>query len=192
MKAKNRCFGTDDKPYLRDYHDKEWGIPLHDDNRLFEMLALGGVQAGLSWGTVLKKREAYRKAFYDFDPKKVAAMKDSALEVLLQDPHIIRNRLKTLAIRRNARVFLEIQKEFGSFDSYVWHFVPDQPIVHRCHSFSQLPTISKEGDILSKDLKKRGMSFVGPTIIYSFMQAVGLLNDHLIGCWRSPHEQKCS
>lgn len=182
--GKKRCFGPDDKPYMVEYHDKEWGTPSHNDTRLFEMLILEGVQAGLSWDTVLKKRQNYRKVFFNFNPAKVAAMKDNQLEALLENPTIIRNRKKIWATRQNARVFLEIQKEFGSFDAYVWKFVQDKPIKHRFHSFADLPASIKESDALAKDLKKRGMSFVGSKIVYAFMQAVGLVNDHIVGCWR--------
>lgn len=182
--GKKRCFG--DKPgkeFYAQYHDAEWGIPVHDDRHLFEMLILEGAQAGLSWETVLKKREAYRKAFHHFDPKKVAAMTDAQLAELLKNEGIIRNKLKIKAARTNAQVFLQIQKEFGSFDAYVWQFVQGKPIVTHPESLSDLPTTTKESDALSKDLKKRGMTFVGSTIIYSFMQAVGMANDHLKSCW---------
>ncbi len=182
--GKKRCFGTDDKPYLLQYHDKEWGTPSHDDKHLFEMLVLEGAQAGLSWQTVLNKRQSYRKAFFNFDPVKVAAMSDNKLETLMQDSDIIRNRKKIWATRQNARVFLEIQKQYGTFESYAWSFVHGKPIVHRLHIFADLPSTIQESEALSKDLKKHGMSFVGPKIIYAFMQAVGLVNDHLLGCWR--------
>ena len=175
-----RCFG--DKPgqeFYADYHDKEWGVPVHEDNRLFEMLILEGAQAGLSWETILKRREGYRKAFHQFDPSKVAAMSDQELEGLRQDEGIIRNRLKIYAARQNAKVFLQIQQEFGSFDCYLWAFVGGEPIVSRRDYFIATSPIS---DALSKDLKKRGMTFVGSTIIYAYMQAVGLVNDHLAGC----------
>lgn len=183
--GKKRCFGGEvNKQYMTDYHDQEWGMPSHDDKHLFEMLILEGMQAGLSWETVLKKREAYRKLFYHFNPKKVAAMSDNELETVLKNPGIIRNRLKVLATRKNAQVFLSIQNEFGSFDSYVWRFVKSKPIKHHYKSFDELPGSIKESDELAKDLKKSGMSFVGPTIIYAFMQAVGLVNDHITTCWR--------
>ncbi len=181
---KKRCFGDND-PELIAYHDHEWGVPSHDDKHLFEMLILEGMQAGLSWDTVLRKRPAFRKAFFQFDPAKVAAMSDKALEALLENKEIIRNRLKIKAARQNAKIFLSIQKEFGSFDAYVWKFVNNKPIIHRYHNLSQIPTTIKESDALSKDLKKRGMSFVGPKIVYAFMQAVGLVNDHILGCWKS-------
>lgn len=178
-----RCFGN--KPgqelYAK-YHDLEWGVPSHEDQHLFEMLVLEGAQAGLSWETVLKKREHYRKAFYQFDPKKVASMSDEELETLCQNPGIIRNRLKIYSARQNARIFLSIQKEFGSFDKYIWKFVSYTPIANHRKSLQELPCISPESDAISKDLKKRGMNFVGSKIIYSYMQAIGMINDHLLGC----------
>lgn len=181
---KKRCFGNG-KPFYADYHDHEWGIPVHDDRRLFEMLILEGAQAGLSWETILKRREGYRKAFHQFDPRKVAAMKDEELEELRQSPEIIRNRLKIYATRQNAKVFLKIQEEFGSFDRYVWAFVKGRTIVNRWKLFKEVPNATAESDALSKDLKKRGMTFVGSTIIYAFMQAVGMVDDHLLDCWKS-------
>lgn len=181
-----RCFGfAPGKEFYAEYHDKEWGIPVHDDTHLFEMLILEGAQAGLSWETILKKREAYRKAFYHFDPDKVAKMTDDALNALLENPGIVRNRLKIYAARRNALVFLQIQKEFGSFSNYVWSFVDAKPIVTRRKSLKDIPVSTPISDALSKDLKKRGMTFVGSTIIYAFMQAVGLVDDHLADCWCS-------
>lgn len=186
MKNKKRCFGSQPgKEFYAEYHDKEWGMPAHDDHHLFEMLILEGAQAGLSWETILKRRSEYRKAFFHFDPHKVAKMTDKELNALLKNEGIIRNRLKVYAARQNAQVFLKIQKEFGSFDKYVWGFVEGKPIVNRRRSLRDLPTSIPASDALSKDLKKRGMTFVGPTIIYSFMQAVGLVDDHLADCWRS-------
>lgn len=182
--GKKRCFGGQlGKEFYADYHDQEWGIPLHDDQRLFEMLILEGAQAGLSWETVLKKREGYRKAFYGFDPHKVASMTDHQLEILLQNPDIIRNRLKVFGARKNAISFLNIQKEFGSFDRYIWEFVKGSTIKNKAKQLSDLPTSTPISDLMSKDLKKRGMTFVGSTIMYAFMQAVGMVNDHLEGCW---------
>ena len=182
---RKRCFGGGPgKEFYADYHDSEWGIPVHDDRHLFEMLILEGAQAGLSWETVLKKREGYRAAFHRFDPAKVASMRDEELEDLRSNPEIIRNRLKICAARRNAQVFLKIQKKFGSFDRYLWAFVNGKTIVHRYHSLKELPCFSPESDALSKDLQKRGMTFVGTKIIYAYMQAVGLVDDHLINCWR--------
>lgn len=179
-----RCFGDGaGKELYQEYHDKEWGRPVHDDRLLFEFLILEGAQAGLSWETVLKKREGYRKAFHNFDPKKVAAMQDEELEALLENSNIIRNRLKIFAARKNARVFLEIQKEFGSFDTYVWAFVGGKPLKNRWKHLKEIPPSTPESDALSKDLKKRGMTFVGSTIMYAFMQAVGMVNDHIKECW---------
>ena len=168
----------------QNYHDKEWGVPVHDDRNHFEMLILEGSQAGLSWETVLRKREAYRKAFKGFDPKKVARMTDDELEKQLKNPKIIRNRLKVFAARKNAKVFLEIQKEFGSFSAYIWQFVGEKPIDGKRKTIKVVPVKTAESDALSKDLKKRGMSFVGSIIMYSHMQATGLVNDHTIDCFR--------
>jgi len=182
---KKRCFGG--KPgqeFYAHYHDSEWGVPAHDDQHLFEMLILEGAQAGLSWETILKRREGYRKAFHNFDPHKVARMSDDELETLRQNDGIIRNRLKIYAARTNAAVFLHIQQEFGSFDRYVWNFVDGKPIINHWQSIKEAPVTTPESDALSKDLKKRGMTFVGSTIMYAFMQAVGMVNDHAIDCWR--------
>ena len=182
--GKKRCFGGQPgKEFYARYHDNEWGIPVHDDQHLFEMLILEGAQAGLSWETILKRREGYRKAFYHFDPFKVASMNNDQLDALLQDASIIRNRLKIYAARQNAQVFLKIQQEYGSFDRYLWSFVAGKPIVNHKKLFSEVPASTPESDALSKDLKKRGMTFVGSTIIYAYMQAVGLVNDHLTECW---------
>lgn len=181
--GKCRCFGKE-KLYSN-YHDEEWGTPSHDDTHLFELLILEGAQAGLSWETILKRREGYRKAFHQFDPVKVATMTDEELEALLQCPDIIRNRLKVFSARKNAKVFLDIQKEFGSFDRYLWGFVGGTQIRSKRESINEVPVTTPESDALSKDLKKRGMSFVGSTIIYAYMQAVGLVNDHVAGCWKS-------
>lgn len=185
MTEKKRCFANDPvKELYADYHDNEWGIPVHDDRHLFEMLILEGTQAGLSWETILKRRGEYRKAFHHFNPLKVASMSDKELDALLENEKIIRNRLKIYAARQNARVFLKIQKEFGSFDSYLWSFVDRKPILNHWKTFKDVPCTSDIGDKLSKDLKKRGMTFVGPKIIYAYMQAVGLVNDHCMTCWR--------
>ena len=182
MKEK-RCFGSaPGKEFYAEYHDKEWGVPVHDDRHLFEMLILEGAQAGLSWETILKRRQEYRRVFHRFDPKKVAKMTDKQLNALLENPGIIRNRLKVYATRQNALVFLQIQKEFGSFATYLWNFVDDKPIITRRKSLKDIPPSTPISDALSKDLKKRGMTFVGSTIIYAFMQAVGLVDDHLAGC----------
>jgi DNA-3-methyladenine glycosylase I len=172
------------KPHYEKYHDEEWGVAVHDDHKHFEMLILEGAQAGLSWETILKRREGYRKAFKNFDPNKVANMSDEELSALMQNPEIIRNRLKIFSARINAKIFLEIQKEFGSFDEYVWPFVGGEPIVNHWKVLQELPATSKESDALSKDLKKRGMKFVGSTIIYAHMQAVGMIRDHLVSCWK--------
>ncbi len=183
-KEKNRCawcLGFDQ--YIK-YHDEEWGIPVHDDNVHFEFLILEGAQAGLSWSTILKKREGYRKAFADFDPKKVARFTDNKLEKLLLDPSIVRNRLKVYATVNNAKRFLEVQKEFGTFDQYIWGFVGGKPINNKRKSLSEVPATTKESDALSKDLIKRGFKFVGSTVIYAHMQACGLVKDHLTTCWR--------
>lgn len=183
--GKKRCFGGQaGKELFTEYHDLEWGVPVHDDRHLFEMLILEGTQAGLSWEIVLNKREGYRQVFHNFDPKKVASMSDLELESLRHNPSIIRNRLKINAARQNAQIFLKIQKEFGSFDSYVWSFVNNKVILNHWKTIKQIPTTTPESDALSKDLKKRGMTFVGSTIIYAFMQAVGMVNDHIVECWR--------
>lgn len=183
--GKNRCFGGGKgKEFYADYHDNEWGVPSHDDQHLFEMLILEGAQAGLSWETVLKKREGYRKAFQQFDPAKVAAMGDEELEALRQNPEIIRNRLKIYAARQNAQAFLRIQQEFGSFDCYLWGFVNGKTIVQHWQELESAPVRTPDSDALSKDLKKRGMTFVGSTIMYAYMQAVGLVNGHTSTCWR--------
>jgi len=184
MENKRRCFGGDgdENPLYAEYHDTQWGVPVHDDRLLFEMLILEGAQAGLSWETVLKKREGYRTAFHNFEPEKVAAMTDRELERLLANPAIIRNRLKVFSARKNARVFLEIQNEFGSFDVYVWQFVEGEPKQGNWKNLEEVPCSTPESDALSKDLKKRGMSFVGSTIMYAYMQAVGMVNDHPIDC----------
>ena len=179
-----RCFGN--KPgqslYAR-YHDEEWGIPQHDDRNLFEMLVLEGAQAGLSWETVLNKREGYREAFHDFVPERVAAMPDDALEALRHEPAIIRNRLKINSARRNARVFLDIQAAHGSFDRYLWSFVDGEPVMNDWARPEDVPCTTAVSDALSRDLQRRGMNFVGSTIMYAYMQANGLVNDHLVGCW---------
>lgn len=171
------------KPEYAYYHDNEWGIPVHDDIKHFEMLILEGAQAGLSWETILKRRDGYRVAFKQFDPLQVAQMQNLELERLLKNPNIIRNRLKIFSARNNAKIFLNIQQEFSSFDNYVWQFVDNKPQINSPSSQEQLRATSPESNKLSKDLKKRGMSFVGPTIIYAYMQAVGLVNDHLTKCF---------
>lgn len=186
---KNRCFGNKpNQEFYAEYHDSEWGIPAHNDQHLFEMLILEGAQAGLSWEIILKRRTGYRKAFYHFNPYKVAAMSDAELEALRNNQEIIRNRLKIYAARKNAQAFLAIQKEYGSFNKYVWNFVDHKPIINNWQSMKDLPTKTSISDALSKDLKKRGMTFVGSTIIYAYMQAVGMVNDHVSGCWLYPHK----
>jgi DNA-3-methyladenine glycosylase I len=166
------------------YHDTEWGVPVHDDRIHFEFLILEGAQAGLSWSTILKKREGYRTAFADFDPVKVSRFTEKRLEKMLLDPGIVRNRLKVYAAVNNAKRFLEVQKEFGSFDDYIWSFVNGKPIVNTWKTLKQIPATTKESDALSKDLMKRGFKFVGSTVIYAHMQACGLVNDHLVDCFR--------
>ena len=185
MKAKPRCsWVPEDKLDYAEYHDTEWGEPVHDDRTLFEMLILEGAQAGLSWYTILKRRDGYRIAFKNFDPAKVAKMTDQELEDVLRTGDIIRNRQKVFSTRANAWVFCAIQTEFGSFDAYVWAFVDNKPRVNRPGTMDEIPRGTAESVALSKDLKKRGMSFVGDSIIYAFMQAVGLVNDHMQGCFK--------
>ncbi len=171
-------------PLMVEYHDKEWSVPVHDDRALFEFLVLEGAQAGLSWQTVLNKRENYRKAFHAFEPSKIARYKNKDVQRLLRDPGIIRNRLKIQATLNNAKQILEIQKEFDSFDKYIWQFVGDKPIKHRFKSLNEIPATTSESDAMSKHLRKRGLRFVGPTICYAFMQAVGMVNDHTTKCFR--------
>ena len=175
------CLGFDG--YIK-YHDTEWGVPVHDDQTHFEFLILEGAQAGLSWATILKKRGGYKKLFANFDPVKVSRFSNSKIEKLLLDPSIVRNRLKVFAAVNNAKRFLEVQEEFGSFDDYIWSFVNNRPIVNRWTSMNQVPATTKESDALSKDLIKRGFKFVGSTVIYAHMQACGLVNDHLVSCVR--------
>jgi DNA-3-methyladenine glycosylase I len=169
---------------MLEYHDREWGVPVHDDRRHFEFLVLEAAQAGLSWSIVLKKREGYRRAFSQFDPRKVARYTQKRIAKLIADPSIIRNRLKIEAAVRNARAFLAIQDEFGSFDAYGWRFVDGRPRVNRWKAIREIPATSLESDAFSKDLKQRGFSFVGSTVMYAHMQAVGMVNDHLVTCHR--------
>ncbi len=171
-------------PEYVEYHDKEWGVPVHDDLKHFEFLVLEGAQAGLSWSTVIKKREGYRKAFEGFDPQVVATFSGEKIESLIQDPSIIRNRLKIMSAVNNAQRFLEVQEEYGSFDAYIWRFVNGSTIHNHWKTQGECPATSKESDALSKDLKKRGFKFVGSTIIYAHMQACGLINDHTTDCFR--------
>jgi DNA-3-methyladenine glycosylase I len=180
--AKPRCSWPND--VSRDYHDREWGVPVHDDRVHFEFLILEGAQAGLSWDTILKKREGYRVAFAGFDPVKVARFDARRRATLMKNPKIVRNRLKIESATTNAKAFLAVQKEFGTFDRYVWGFVDGAPIRNRRTGHRDIPATTPESDALSKDLKKRGFRFVGTTIIYAYMQAVGLVNDHIVTCYR--------
>lgn len=183
LDARPRCAWARREPNLS-YHDHEWGVPLHDDRALFEFLVLEGAQAGLSWETILKKRDNYRAVFDRFDPAKVAAYDDAKVAALLADPGIVRNRLKIAAAIQNARTFLAVQREFGSFDRYIWGFVDGQPIVNRPHGMGDIPAKTAVSDAISKDLKKRGFTFVGSTIVYAHMQATGMVNDHVVTCPR--------
>ncbi|MCO6449829.1 MAG: DNA-3-methyladenine glycosylase I [Caldilineales bacterium] len=179
-----RCEWAGTDPLYVSYHDEEWGVPVHDDRHLFEMLVLEGAQAGLSWSTILKKRENYRRAFDHFEPERVAAYDDAKVTALLADPGIVRNRLKVNAAIANAQTLLAVQKEFGSFDAYIWQFVGGRPRQNAFHSLAEIPAETPESQAMSKDLKKRGFRFVGPTICYAFMQAVGMVNDHVVACFR--------
>ncbi len=180
-----RCSWVDlTKPDYIEYHDREWGVPVHDDRLLFEFLILEGAQAGLSWYTVLRKRENYRIAFDSFDPEKVARYDEQKIQALLANPGIIRNKAKILAAINNARGFLKIREEFGSFDAYIWRFVDGKPIVNEPRELKDCPATSRESDLLSKDLRQRGFKFVGSTICYAHMQATGMVNDHMIYCFR--------
>jgi len=183
--VKKRCgWVGESNPLMLEYHDREWGVPVHDDRKHYEFLVLEGAQAGLSWSIVLNKREGYRRAFSDFDPNRVARYTEKRVQKLLLDPGIIRNRQKIEAAVRNARAFLAIQDEFGSFDVYAWRFVGGLPKVNRWKMMKQIPATSTESDAFSTDLKHRGFSFVGSTVIYAHMQAVGMVNDHLVDCFR--------
>jgi DNA-3-methyladenine glycosylase I len=179
-----RCDWAGSDPDMVAYHDDEWGVPVHDDPKHFEFLVLEGAQAGLSWSTILKRREGYRKAFAGFDPAKVARFTPARVEKLLLDPGIIRNRAKVQSAVGNAQAFLEVQKEFGSFDAYIWGFVGGRTLVNKWRRMAQLPAVSPESEALSADLRRRGFRFVGPTICYAKMQASGLINDHLVSCYR--------
>ena len=182
---KKRCEWAGSKNALMvSYHDKEWGKPLKNDHKLFELLILEGAQAGLSWETILNRRESYRKIFKQFDPEKLAKLTDRQLEKILKDPGIIRNRLKVYSVRINARAYLEIRKEFGTFSKYLWSFVGGKPIRNQWKKLSEIPANTSESDVMCKDLKKRGFKFVGSTICYAFMQAVGMVNDHTVDCFR--------
>ena len=184
MKNRERCAWVNDNLLVTEYHDKEWGVPVHDDKKLFEFLILEGAHAGLTWQTVLNKRENYRKALNNFDPSKIARYSNKDVKRLLGNSGIIRNRLKIAATIVNAKKFLEVQKEFGSFDTYIWQFVRNKPIKNKFESIREIPTTTNESDTMSKDLLKRGFKFVGSTICYAFMQAVGIVNDHTINCFR--------
>jgi DNA-3-methyladenine glycosylase I len=184
MIQKQRCSWAKDNPLMIEYHDKEWGVPVHNDIRLFEFLILEGAQAGLTWEIILRKRENYRKAFSDFDPAKMSRYTKVDVERLLTDTGIVRNRLKVRATIINAGKFLEVQKEYGSFDKYIWQFVDGKSIKNKFRSLSEILPKTKESDAMSKDLKKRGFKFVGSTICYAFMQAVGMVNDHTTDCFR--------
>ena len=185
---KTRCAWLDYSGKATDldikYHDEEWGVPIHDDRLLFEFLILEGAQAGLSWTTIWKKRENYRKAYDNFDPAKIAKYNEGKQQKLLQNAGIVRNRLKVAASIINAKAFLQVQKKFGNFDKYIWGFVDGKPIQNSWKSLQELPATTKESDAMSKDLKKRGFKFVGPTICYAFMQAIGMVNDHTTDCFR--------
>jgi DNA-3-methyladenine glycosylase I len=182
--VKRRCEWCGTDPLYQRYHDEEWGVPVHDDRRHFEFLILEGAQAGLSWSTILRKREHYREAFAGFDPASVARYGKRDFARLMKDPGIVRNRLKIEGAAKNARAFLAVQEEFGSFDSYVWRFVGGRPIQNRWKRMREVPATTPESDALSKDLKGRGFTFVGSTIIYAHMQAVGMVNDHTVDCFR--------
>jgi DNA-3-methyladenine glycosylase I len=184
MKTKTRCDWAGTDPLYVAYHDEEWGVPVHDDRTLFEFLVLEGAQAGLSWSTILRKRENYRQAFDNFDPATVARYDDRKVAKLLSNPGIVRNRLKINSAIQNARAFLEIQREFGSFDQYIWQFVGGRPKQNAWKALREIPARTPESDAMSKDLKGRGFSFVGSTICYAHMQATGMVNDHLIMCFR--------
>jgi DNA-3-methyladenine glycosylase I len=186
MKEKSRCPWPKGDLYIQ-YHDLEWGVPLHDDRALFESIVLDGAQAGLSWSTILNKRENYRAAFDRFDPEKVARYGKKKRDALLANAGIVRNRLKIDSAIDNAKAFLAVQEQFGTFDSYIWRFVDGKPIQNRWKEMSQVPARTPESDAMSKDLKRRGFRFVGSTICYAFMQAAGMVNDHLVGCFR--HKQ---
>lgn len=185
-RRKIRCGWAGSDPLYIAYHDEEWGVPEHDDRRLFEFLVLEGAQAGLSWLTILRKRESFRDAFARFDPRRVARFDRRKVAALLRDPGIIRNRLKVEAAVRNAKAFLEVQGEFGTFDAYLWRFVGGKPKQHAWRTLGEIPSRTPEAEAMSRDLKRRGFAFVGPTICYALMQATGMVNDHLVTCFRYP------
>jgi DNA-3-methyladenine glycosylase I len=190
MSKTKRCWWADENnPLYIKYHDEEWGEPEHDDRMLFELLILEGAQAGLSWSTILNKRENYKLAFDNFDVQKVASYNDKKEQELLANSGIVRNKLKIKSAIRNAKVFIEIQKEFGSFDKYIWQYVNDKPILNNCTKPEDVPAKTPLSDNISKDLKKRGMNFVGSTIIYAYMQSIGMVNDHLVSCFKHPNSK---
>jgi DNA-3-methyladenine glycosylase I len=189
---KKRCAWTKDNSFNSQYHDEEWGVPVHDDLKLFEFLVLDAFQAGLSWLTILKKRDNFRKAFDNFDPLKISAYSDKKIELLMKDEGIIRNKLKILATIENARSFLKIIEQFGSFDKYIWQFTGNKTIQNKWTSMKEIPAKTKESDAMSADLKKRGFKFVGSTICYAFMQAAGMINDHTTDCFRYEYINKIS
>ena len=178
-----RCSWAKGERYIR-YHDEEWGVPVHDDRTLFEFLILEGAQAGLSWSTILNKRENYRRAFDGFDPRRVADYRPTKIKALLADPGIVRNKLKIASAIGNAKAFLRVQEEFGTFDRYIWQFVGGKPLINKRKSLREVPARTAESDAMSKDLQRRGFKFVGSTICYAFMQAVGMVNDHVVTCFR--------
>ncbi len=184
-----RCDWCGNDPLYVDYHDHEWGVPVHDERRHFEFLLLESAQAGLSWLTILRKRENFRKAFDQFDPEKIARYNKQKMEKLLSDPGIIRNKMKIRSAINNAARFLDVQNEFGSFDNYIWKFVDGKPIVNHFHRINEIPVTSDVSDRISADLRKRGFTFVGPTIMYAHLQAIGMVNDHLVSCFR--HHELC-
>ena len=187
---RSRCGWSETDPLYTVYHDREWGVPLHDDRRLFEMLILEGAQAGLSWITVLRKRENFRRAFDGFQAGKIAQYKSRRIKRLLADDGIIRNRLKILATIQNAKAFLQIRREFGSFDKYIWQFVHGMPVQNSWKRLQDVPAVTAESTAMSKDLRRRGFNFVGPTICYAFMQATGMVNDHIVACFRHAELKK--
>ncbi|MEB3100739.1 DNA-3-methyladenine glycosylase I [Ferviditalea candida] len=184
-----RCGWLNADPLYIDYHDREWGVPLHDDGSLFELLILEGAQAGLSWWTILNKRERYRQVFDQFDPQLIARYDERKLEELMSDKGIVRNRLKICGAVRNAQAFLEVREKFGSFDAYIWRFVDGRPKLNSWQSLTEVPASTAESDAMSRDLTQRGFTFVGPTICYAFMQAAGMVNDHTADCFR--HQELC-
>lgn len=183
MTEKVRCSWAEGNQLEKDYHDNEWGVPVHDDKVLFEFLILEGAQAGLSWSTILNKREGYRQALDDFDVQKISKYGESKIAELLDNPGIVRNKLKVNSTITNARIFIDVQKEFGSFDAYIWQFVNGKPIINAWKTASEVPVSTAESDAMSKDLKKRGFKFVGTTICYAYMQAMGMVNDHTTDCF---------